>query len=585
MASGSTSCCSAGSSKETARGAGGSKSAATPSPARAAAGPSLSNSDLAGLLETNATAEEEEPCEECRRGGQDGEHAGETSSRWLTEENKDAFLAALERAVCATANDGLAGTGSTAEGCPWIRAGFRLYAGYSAAQLARSIARFAPETEGVASQTSIVSLLAARVRRSVDQWAASGEITGLPDDMPLRLPGAGLLGGVFFQGRTGAAPARPSPALVRARLGSGRPLPGAVRSRMEEAFGGASFSHVRLHSDPAAAALTQSLQARALAVGEHIAFAGGEYRPGTPVGDALMAHELAHVLQQQAAQPGSAGGPSAESAAEADANHAAASVVGRLWGDAGPARLPRMRAGLQLHRCGAAAPTVRTGTGAGAAGTLDCPTLPAVNPPTPGRGRNPLDARGAGIIAMARDTSVPVPERGVRLVTAIICQYYPGDRDKVESVVFDSGVETGLETQSIGTGAGARGRIKVSTHFVTSVPEHLAHEVLRVRHELDHIQQYRDGLAGHNNRHEREFLAFAAEALAAEPPGTGRMLHSTRIDVIDAALRHFHCLSAEKQTEYRARRDELLTRRREEQSRIGNAPTDPPTSCEGRGSE
>ena len=63
---------------------------------------------------------------------------------------------------------------------------------------------------------------------------------------------------------------------------------------------------VRLHDDPAAARLTRSLGARALAVGEHVAFGPNEYEPGTPVGDALIAHELAHVVQQ-----GAAGGPAA----------------------------------------------------------------------------------------------------------------------------------------------------------------------------------------------------------------------------------------------------------------------------------
>ena len=47
------------------------------------------------------------------------------------------------------------------------------------------------------------------------------------------------------------------------------------------------------------------LGARAVTVGEHVAFAPGEYRPGTPVGDALLAHELAHVGQQ--ADAGAAG--------------------------------------------------------------------------------------------------------------------------------------------------------------------------------------------------------------------------------------------------------------------------------------
>lgn len=56
--------------------------------------------------------------------------------------------------------------------------------------------------------------------------------------------------------------------------------------------------------------------ARALTVGSDIAFAPGQFEPGTPVGDALIAHELAHVLQQD---PLAAGG-GASGAYERDAD-------------------------------------------------------------------------------------------------------------------------------------------------------------------------------------------------------------------------------------------------------------------------
>ena len=49
--------------------------------------------------------------------------------------------------------------------------------------------------------------------------------------------------------------------------------------------------------------LARSLEARAFTVGTHIAFASGEIRPGTLGGDALLAHELAHVIQQRGERP------------------------------------------------------------------------------------------------------------------------------------------------------------------------------------------------------------------------------------------------------------------------------------------
>jgi len=46
-----------------------------------------------------------------------------------------------------------------------------------------------------------------------------------------------------------------------------------------------------------------ALQARAFTVGQDIHFAEGEFQPGTPEGDHLLAHELTHTVQQRAAAP------------------------------------------------------------------------------------------------------------------------------------------------------------------------------------------------------------------------------------------------------------------------------------------
>lgn len=78
--------------------------------------------------------------------------------------------------------------------------------------------------------------------------------------------------------------------------GGGRPLSGATRAFMEPRFG-ADFSGVRVHEGPAAARAAGELGARAFACG------GGVWLGrGAREGDrALMAHELAHVVQQGAA--------------------------------------------------------------------------------------------------------------------------------------------------------------------------------------------------------------------------------------------------------------------------------------------
>lgn len=83
--------------------------------------------------------------------------------------------------------------------------------------------------------------------------------------------------------------------------GNGRPLPAGVRSYMEPRFG-ASFSAVRIHTDSPAAQLNRQLSAQAFTHGADIYFGAGQYSPGSGDGQRLLAHELAHVVQQGATQ-------------------------------------------------------------------------------------------------------------------------------------------------------------------------------------------------------------------------------------------------------------------------------------------
>jgi len=95
-----------------------------------------------------------------------------------------------------------------------------------------------------------------------------------------------------------AVPVR-SRALVADVLKSpGQSLDATTRARMEPLFG-LDFAGVRVHLGSDAAASAASIGARAFAVGPHIVFGRGEYSPRTTAGAALMAHELAHVVQQR----------------------------------------------------------------------------------------------------------------------------------------------------------------------------------------------------------------------------------------------------------------------------------------------
>ena len=88
------------------------------------------------------------------------------------------------------------------------------------------------------------------------------------------------------------------PSSVHAVLASpGSPLAPAVRAPMERGFGH-DFSHVRVHNDASAAQSAAAVDAAAYTVGSHVVFGSGSYAPGTRGGRHLIAHELAHVVQQ-----------------------------------------------------------------------------------------------------------------------------------------------------------------------------------------------------------------------------------------------------------------------------------------------
>jgi hypothetical protein len=88
-------------------------------------------------------------------------------------------------------------------------------------------------------------------------------------------------------------------AIARAR-GGGSPLDPGVARRLEPSLG-SSLSGVRVHADAGAAALARAVSARAFTVGDDIFFGSGEYRPGSADGNSLIAHEVAHTIQQRGA--------------------------------------------------------------------------------------------------------------------------------------------------------------------------------------------------------------------------------------------------------------------------------------------
>lgn len=84
---------------------------------------------------------------------------------------------------------------------------------------------------------------------------------------------------------------------IQRRRGRGGPLPASVRGEAEPALG-ADLTRVRVHTDDRADELARGLQAKAFTVGGDIFFRKGAYAPSNRTGQQLLAHELAHTVQQ-----------------------------------------------------------------------------------------------------------------------------------------------------------------------------------------------------------------------------------------------------------------------------------------------
>jgi len=99
------------------------------------------------------------------------------------------------------------------------------------------------------------------------------------------------------QPNTSPASAGAPPIVDEVLGGSGQPLDSSTRAFMEPRFGH-DFGNVRVHFDARAAASARSVNALAYTVGHDIVFSDGAFAPDDPSGRSLLAHELAHVVQQ-----------------------------------------------------------------------------------------------------------------------------------------------------------------------------------------------------------------------------------------------------------------------------------------------
>ena len=81
--------------------------------------------------------------------------------------------------------------------------------------------------------------------------------------------------------------------------GSGAGLDRGVANKLSPSLG--DLSDVRVHTDSTAHDLNHAVSAKAFATGSDVYFAKDQYKPNTSDGDKLIAHELAHVVQQRGA--------------------------------------------------------------------------------------------------------------------------------------------------------------------------------------------------------------------------------------------------------------------------------------------
>jgi hypothetical protein len=184
------------------------------------------------------------------------------------------------------------------------------------------------------------------VRRKCAQCAAAEELEARTGAAQRLCPSCERERGAMAVRRASAAPASEIPGsessgaasalfdAVRSVAGSGggRPLDPGTRAFFEAGFG-RDLGGVRVHTGPAADASARGVNALAYTLGRDIVFRAGHYAPGTRDGERLLAHELAHTLQQPDAPARAADGPlevgAVDDPMEREADAAAARVLRR----------------------------------------------------------------------------------------------------------------------------------------------------------------------------------------------------------------------------------------------------------------
>jgi hypothetical protein len=176
-----------------------------------------------------------------------------------------------------------------------------------------------------ATQTPARSFTPAPVPLLLRKCACGGSTGGECEDCKRKKP-------MLQRHAAGSAGVGSVPPVVHSVLNSpGHPLDAPTRGFMESRFGH-DFSQVRVHTDSEAAESARAVRAHAYTVGQDVVFGAGNYRPHTPEGRHLLAHELAHTVQQRGLQR-SASDRSLRAAEDVQLEREAESAASAVAGD------------------------------------------------------------------------------------------------------------------------------------------------------------------------------------------------------------------------------------------------------------
>ncbi len=213
------------------------------------------------------------------------------------------FLCQLQDQVTKAAEDEL-GTLGSVMGCPYIDKWFSHFRGQSAAHCERAIRKYLGGGANTAAEW--FPLVVGRVRQGVRQWAYTGKIPADAATLDQDAARAARAQHPSAQ-HPSTQPLSPlGPSVQRLPIrggssaGNGAPIDASAAAKIGDVYGD-DFSDVRVHTDAKASRWVETNSAKAITQGTNIAFAHGTYQPNTPEGDALLAHELAHVSQQRGA--------------------------------------------------------------------------------------------------------------------------------------------------------------------------------------------------------------------------------------------------------------------------------------------